>query len=312
MKKKIRFIFLFPLLAVICTTIFTSCDGAVNGMGGSPDYIFGQDDVAESLSDPYSKKIGSVYNTYVFHNFIGEDPDIILSTAKDDVSRYLELGVTYLQAQFDDFYDSVSERAGVKRYFAQFKIDFSDVPEIKEGHHSRERSDIEKIDYYFTKISEICEPVMTEILDNLTKSDEHDAMILCYRVLANEAYREAIGNNRNTDNTMMEKYNQERASIEVRWSENSFLKSISLERDLDSSLSSRHCARTADKLYTLLHNAANNMQGTNKVLDELSMKDLQYFITLTLNSSALAAMHDVTSSLLKHREEDCSMVIKLL
>ena len=301
-KKQSRFFFLFTLLAAICSCVLlTGCDGATTSTGATTR-IFGQDDTADSPSDPYSKKIGSVYNIYLFHNFIGEEPDIIPSTAKEDVKRYLEQGVTYLQSQFDDFYESVSDRAGVQRYFAQFKIDFSDVPEIKEGRCTRERSDCEKMDYYINLISEVCEPVMTEILNNLPKSDEHDAMILCYRVLANEVYREALGSSRNSSNTMMEKYNKERTAISALWDGNSFLKSISLESDLDPSLESRRCARTADKLYTLLHNAANSMKESNKILGELSMKDLQYFITLNLNASSLEAMHDFTAPLLKHEE----------
>lgn len=272
--------------------------------------IFGQDDTAASPSAPYSKKIGSVYNTYIFHNFIGEEPDIIPSTAKADVNRYLEQGVSYLQSQFDDFYESVSDRAGVKRYFAQFNIDFSDVPKIRQGHYSRERSDCEKMDYFVNKISEVCEPVMTEILNN--SKNEHDAMLLCYRVLANEAYREGLGNKRKSNNKMMDKYNQERADISVLWEVNNFLKSISLENDLDHRLESRRCARTADKLYTLLHDAANKMQQSNPILEDINMKDLQYFITLALNASSLAAMHDFSEELLKHDEEGCTLNVKIL
>ena len=301
-KKQIKSIILCAFVYAILFML-SSCTPTVNSTK--------KDNKPADPSAPYSKKIGSIYNTYIFHNFIGEEPDIIPSTAKADVNRYLEQGVSYLQSQFDDFYESVSDRAGVKRYFAQFNIDFSDVPKIRQGHYSRERSECEKMDYFINKISEVCEPVMTEILNNLPKN-EHDAMVLCYRVLANEAYREGLGNKRKSNNKMMDKYNQERADISVLWEVNNFLKSISLENDLDHRLESRRCARTADKLYTLLHDAANKMQQSNPILEDINMKDLQYFITLALNASSLAAMHDFTEELLKHDEEGCTLNVKIL
>ena len=257
---------------------------------------------------PYSKKIGTRLNVYVFHNFIGENPDIIPSTAEDDVRRYVDQGVIYLQKQFDDFYNSLSGRTGVQRYFARFKMDFSNLPEKNKKYGPGHKfSDCEKIDFYASKISGVCEPVMAEILTNLPNPAKHDAMILCFRVLANEAYKEGLGNFRKSDNEMMKKYNAERADILALWSKNSFLESVPLERDLDTTLESRRCARTIDRLYTLLYNATDNMQDSNKILRELSLKDLQNFITLALNASSLAAMHDFVSPLLKHEEENCTM-----
>ena len=232
-----------------------------------------------------------MYNTYVFHNFIGEEPDIIPSTFKDDVNRYLEQAVLYLQNQFDDFYASLDGRTGLQRYFSQFNVDFYDLSELKH-HPKHEVTDIEKLDFYIKKISDICDLVMTDIENNLTKTDEHDAFILCCRVLAHEAYREGIGSSRESENEMMEKYKNKRSEISALWSENQFVKSISLDKDLDSN----KCKRVADKLYTLLDYAKNQM-NEKPLLQELSIKDLQYFITLFLNVSSLTAMYDYISSL---------------
>lgn len=290
-KTTNRFIIHF-FLSLVIFIFFSACTFTSNNTK--------KDEAPGLPSDPYNRTIGSIYNTYIIHNFIGKEPDIISSTAKADVKRYLELAIDYLQNQFDDFYQSVSDRAGVKRYFAQFNLDFSDMPREGRHHHKHPLSECEQVDYYINKISEVCEPVKVDIIQNLSRAEESEAFILCFRVLINEAYKEGLGNNINSNSDMMKKYTQERAEISLLWNENNFLKSFSLDKDLDNSLESQRCHRIADKLYTLLHNATINMQASNTILAELSMKDLQYFITLALNIGSLTAMHDCATLFLNH------------
>ena len=255
-------------------------------------------------SEPYTKFIGTGgQKDYAFHNFMGEKPDIIPSTAKADVNRYFEQGAAYIQTQFADFYISLSGRADLQRYFAQFNLNFhSELQAQYHRRHNREISDCEKMDFYANKISEVCGLVLKDIADNLTAPGERDAFILCYRLLANEAYKEALGENRKTENEMTQKYKAERFALFELCKKNSFLSSISFDTDIDYN----KCRRLVDRLYTLLYKAAQNMREKSSLHDfSIKEKDLQDALNLALNASALSAMHDRVSDLLQH--EECRM-----
>lgn len=250
--------------------------------------------------EPYDKKIGNGQLTYyIFHNFMGQEPDIIPSTATADTESYLEKGILYLQTQYGSFSENLADRPNLQRYFAQ--VTFS--PEIKNNHHhKREYTVSEKMDYYINQISDSCELVMTDILENLDEPHEREAFILCYRVLANEAYWEGLGKVRESSNKMMEKYKLERASISDLWIKNQFLRSVDLENDIEN----RKLLNATGKLYTLIHNAVLNMQK-NSITEDIKLKDLQNFINLALTESSLKAMHDYTAKLLRHTEEECGI-----
>lgn len=99
---------------------------------------------------------------------------------------------------------------------------------------------------------------------------------------------------------MMDKYNQERDAVSALWTKNQFLKSTSLDIDLDR----YKCKGITGKLYTLIHNAVQNMQQTY-ITEEIKMADLQNVFNLALNISSLQAMHDYTADFLRHTAEDC-------
>lgn len=283
--KKIQAVILCAVLSASCgqSSGWTSSTG-----GGVKD------------SEPYTKFIGNgVSKDYAFHNFMGEKPDIIPSTAKVDVNRYFERGAAYIQTQFGDFYGSLSGRADVQRYFAQFNLNFnSELEEHFRRRHKREISDCEKMDFYVNKISEVCGLVLTDIMTNLTSPIEREAFVLCYRLLANEAYKEALGEKRKTDNAMTQKYQQERSAISELWQKNSFLRSVPLDNYTDY-----NSRRLVDRLYTLLYKAAQRMRETSSLRDfSIKEKDLQNAVNLALNASALAAMHDSVAELLQHNE----------
>ena len=251
-------------------------------------------------TDPYDKKFGNGQLTYyIFHNFMGQEPDIIPSTAAADTEHYLDKGIIYIQTQYDNFDESLQDRPKLQRYFAQVTF----TPEIKTTRRKREYTVSEKMDYYINQISVSCELVMTDIVKNLTEPQEREAFILCYRVLANEAYKEGLGSLRNeTDNQMMKKYKSEREAVSALWSENEFLKSVNLENDIEN----RKLLNTTGRLYTLIHNAVLNMQKST-ITEDIKIKDLQNLINLALNESSLKAMHDYTAELLKHTGEICSI-----
>ena len=264
---------------------------------------FAVDSFGRKQPEPYTKTIGSPpSNSYDLHNFIGEDPDIIPSTAKADVRRYLEQGTIYLQTQFDSFCNSLSDRPSLQRYFAQFRIDFFNLPEENRRHHRREISDCQRMDCCANKILEAYQLVLADILKNLKKPEEREAMTLCYRALANEAYKEGLGSNRKADNFMTQKYNQEKAAVSALWQNNSFLRSVPLDHDIEYN----KARRLVSKLYTLHYNAAQNMRENSSLRDfSILEKDLRGALNLALNASAIAAMHDCVVPLLNH--EECFM-----
>lgn len=83
---------------ILATFIFLNiiflveCDGTYNTSTQKKEDI--------KPSDPYSKEVGNgILTYYIFHNFIGEEPDIIPATANDDVENYLNNGVTIYALQ---------------------------------------------------------------------------------------------------------------------------------------------------------------------------------------------------------------------
>ena len=275
--------------AALTATLLTSCNPAVQFEYGETQL----EEQAVQLSEPYSKTIGN--RDYVFHNYIGEQPNIIASTAKTDVANYLDKGVSYLQKQFDNFNRSLINRPNLQRYFAQFDFDFSNLP-TKHYHH--EITAHEKMDDMVNKINDICTPILHDIASYLNTDEEREAFNLCYRVLANENYKEAIGVARDKDNAMMRKYSDEQAQISNLWSQNNVLKSVPLDRDIHAETFKYQ--RVTDEMDTLLLKSAMNMRDTT-LLQDIKLEDLQGVINLHLNISSLTAMHDLTTALLQHK-----------
>ena len=267
----------------------------------SSTFLYGQ-------STPYDKQYGDRFRgIYTFHNFIGEEPDIIAASAKSDLEKYLYHGVAYLQAQFNGFSQSVADRPNIQRYFAQITFN----PEIEQKHHRQnDLSAIEKLDYYINQLAESFELVMTDIINNLRDSDEKEAFVLCYRIMVNEAYREGLGKARNSNNAMMEKYKREREEVLELWNKNKFINGHSLVRDIDNPMTRSRYSSTIDKIAWLIKAANKDLHDKreyNNFYAELTEKDLWNFFNLTLNIGSLQAMHDYTAKLMRHKDEDCTI-----
>lgn len=255
----------------------------------------------EKLHKPYSKKIGNT-KAYTFHNYIGEEPSIYTGTAEADADYYLNEGVSYLQSQFNEFYQTLSNRPGLQQYFAQYNSDFTNLP-IRHGH--RETTANEKMDYLVNKISDTCIPILTEIANCSYNNADRKAFILCYRVLANENYKEAIGNARdNNNNDMMRKYNTEQAYISALWPQNDVLKSVPLNKDIYLDLDKFKYNRITAVMHTLL-SKSNPKICSNPLLQDITVEDLENVISLSLNARSITAMHDYVSTMSTH--ENCQM-----
>ena len=176
----------------------------------------------------------------------------------------------------------------MQRYFSQ--LTFKPIDQnVRHYFHTPNA----QMDYYINQISKSCELVMADIVKNLNQPADREALILCYRVLLNEAYKEGLGNKYNSNNPI---YNNEKDAIAALWANNSRLKSVVLDNDINKN----QCRQTVNKLYTLLYSAESKMHD-NSLWRDLKLKDLQAVIALSLNTSSLAAMHDYTAEFLNHQ-----------
>lgn len=233
---------------------------------------------------PYNKVIGN--KNYCFHNFIGQEPDIVDYTANKDVANYLDMGQEYVQGLFDKFQTSIQDRPDVANYFGRFELQ-------KTNRH--ERGVGKKIDNLANEITAPCGYYLADIIKNLDREVDREAFILCYATLANEAYREGLGNS--------EKYDARRGSIEHAWRQNDFTRSTEYNHDIDD----RKCRQTTNDMDILLDCAWRNMQYE---LDDLRIQDLRNVVIIALNTSSLEAMHDYTAENLEHTR--CDMQIDIL
>ncbi|MBS7401142.1 MAG: hypothetical protein KIG16_01350 [Eubacteriales bacterium] len=245
---------------------------------------------------PYDTQIGVTMATYTFHNFIGKKPDIISATAEDDLGRYVDQATPYLQNKFDSFTATLVGRPYLQRYFARFNLDFSQVP----THHHRETTNMEKLDYYTTRISDACAPVFADMVEFSDNAEHRQALILIMRTLTNEARKASTA--QNADLTA---YQTERAVIEAQWSQNSFLKSVDFDQDIDQN----KCRGITQKLYTLHYEINKNMER-DTVLADMKATDLQNMTNLYFLGVGLEAAHDYTADYTKHAH--CNKTIAVI
>ena len=250
------------------------------------------------LYEPYDIAMGN--GNYFFHNFMGEEPDIIEQTVTTDVERYLSAGQAYLQNLFADFNNTLIQRPTLQRYFRRFNYRVPNGNDHSNHHPDYNQKHGGDIDTTINQISAACEPIMADIVKNLNSETDRDAIIICYRVLGNEAYKEGLGEYRDNedDNVLMDKYQQEVAELKTACADN-----YNLSFNLENEINILHCRRITDNLDTLLNRAVLNMN--HSLNDELTIADLRKVINIALTTRSLEAMHDYTQDNLKHL--NCNM-----
>ncbi len=250
-----------------------------------------------SPDQPYNKTID--FGAYRFHNFLGKQPNIISSTATQDINNYIDMGVLYVENAFNEFQQSIDGRDGLVRYFTPVKFN----PDERRYPYTYHASPNAKMDGYINQIAGACEIVMTDMVRSLSTTEQKEDFILCLRALSLANYYETMGNQRNQNSPMMSKYSQELSSILAFWLNSQFLKSVDLVNDIENS----NCRRITDKLYTLLCYVKGNMPYSVNVsgLQNLTLKDLQGVINLTLLIPAWEGAHDYTATMQNHQH--CTM-----
>ena len=141
--------------------------------------------------------------------------------------------------------------------------------------------------------------IFADIIKNLPTRDERRAFQNCYRILANEAYKEGLGTSRNGSNSYMTKYQKEKDSI-VSSIEGGLIYDgyQSFQNiDLEQEYGANNFANITNLLDSLIDTAITNMNksaslGLNGGLES---QDLRQIVNLTIANQALTALHDRTA-----------------
>lgn len=268
--------------ALAAGVAFTGCEMPVNVSTGNTETV-----IPTGPEDPYNKIINW---DYVFHNFIGKEPNITELNAERKTEGYLNQGKEYLQKQFDDFQASIQDRPTLKKYFADFTYENATYYPGQNSHH---RTDYGKeMDLLTNRLAYVSEYYLNKIVENLYYEKDREAFYLCYATLANEAYKEGFGENFTKE--AKTKYDQERAKIKAAMEEHYDLRTINYDHDVDD----RNCKQNTDHMNILLGRAANYMYSETE--GEITAKDLRGIINASLCVFPLTSAHDYMQDYLHH------------
>ena len=128
-----------------------------------------------------------------------------------EVNYYLNLAETYNKGLVNNFETSLVNRPAAKNYFSnctnELKANSYYIDEIKPGGYN--------FDFLINVNNDATTYIFADIIKNLPTVDERYAFRECYRILANEAYKEGLGTSRNGSNSYMTKYQKEKDSIKL-------------------------------------------------------------------------------------------------
>ena len=208
---------------------------------------------------------------------------------------------TYNKGLVNDFETSLANRPAAKNYFSNC----TNALKANSYYHIDE---IQPGDYDFDSLININNDATTyifaDIIKNLPTSDERYAFQNCYRILANEAYKEGLGSYRNGSSALMTKYQKEKDSIalliEVGLIYDGFQSFQNI--DLEQEYGANNFANITNLLDSLIDTAITNMnQSASLGLNgELESQDLRQIVNLTTANESLSALHDRTANNLKH------------
>ena len=203
---------------------------------------------------------------------------------------------TYNKGLVNDFETSLANRPAAQNYFYEYtnalkSNRYYHINEIKPGNCD--------FDSLINRNNRQSTYIFADIIKNLPTSDERRAFQNCYRILANEAYKEGLGTSRNGSNSYMTKYQKEKDSI-VSSIEGGLIYDgyQSFQNiDLEQEYGANNFANITNLLDSLIDTATTNMnQSASLGLNgELESQDLRQIVNLTIANQALTALHDRTA-----------------
>ncbi len=266
------------IFCALCIMFCVACDGGTTGDGNNKEPT-----VSKNYATPTTENIG---NYFTIHKFVGENDQIGRGTAVQDVNHYLGEAETYIKGLANGFNqpEKFQPLINALQSNREYNVDGPDGAQ--------------KLDAIINGAFSPCEAYMVQIIDNLggyygnaeKNLFEREAFEQCYRVLANEAYYKGYGADRNK---VKDYYENEKKKLITVWSpeENEFLTA-----NLINVYQNNNFTPITYDIDSLLGKAASKM-GVNKM-------DLRKVVNIALAGESLHAMHDLTGSLLNHKQEN--------
>ena len=119
---------------------------------------------------------------------------------------------TYNKGLVNDFETSLANRPAAQNYFYEYTNAAlgNEYNNIENRHPGGSNFD------FLININNLnSKYIFADIIKNLPNIDTRRAFQNCYRILANEAYKEGLGTSRNGSNSYMTKYQKEKDSIKL-------------------------------------------------------------------------------------------------
>lgn len=249
----------------------------------------------EQYGIPYDVKLGN--GNYFVHNFFGQGGVSIDMNMAKGVNHYLDKGETYVKGLVSQFSDSLKDRPAAEEYFAQF---------INEEQNNQfQRLDEQSSNpYSFDKtIKGVAQPsvyIFENIIRNIDNNRDRTVFTYLYYALHTESYKYGLGSYANTPSSQKDIYEHNREIINNAWTASVINNYFDLNQDIDQ----QNCQQTTDEIDRLLNKAVKNMGN------DVTVRDLQQVINIAMTSNSLAAMHDRSTSALKHTS--CSAEINIV
>lgn len=293
-KNKLKNILKKSVKIGVAITLGTMLMGCPNPNG--PEKTGDEQDNSsnEQYDQPYDVKLGN--GNYFVHCFGGENTTTSINVAKG-INHYLGKGETYVKGLVTQFSDSLKDRPAAEEYFAQF---------INEEQNNQfQRLDEQSTNpYSFDKtIKGVAQPsvyIFENIIRNIDNNRDRTVFTYLYYALHTESYKYGLGSYANTPSSQKDKYEHNRERINNAWTASVINNYFDLNQDIDQ----QNCQQTTDEIDRLLNKAVKNMGN------DVTVRDLQQVINIAMTSNSLAAMHDLSTSALKHTS--CSAEINIV
>lgn len=287
------------LFCVVCMMLCAACESGTTDEKGDDN---NQENDVNKYSQPYDKTIGN--GDYNIHNFMGENPTFITDysnldaqakSAAKTVNAYLEKAKTYTNGLANKFEQSLNGRPAAQNYFSNIintmkGNSYFHIEELNPGSQN--------FDAAINKNFIAGKQVFTDIIKNLENNDEREAFEYCYRVLANETYKEGLGNYRNFNSPLMDNYETEKNKLISRFLSNTYLKDIDLT-NIYGKNNLKEFTPITNYTNVLLEKFVKNINAKQNL--DLQVSDMQQFINISLTLNSLGAMHDHSKTALTHK-----------
>lgn len=287
MKKGVKIGVMGTALAA-STMMFTGCPNP-NGPQ-NPDYpdkpgIEKPNPGDEQYGQPYDVKLGN--GNYFAHNFFGQGGVSIDMNMAKGVNHYLGKGETYVKGLVNQFSNSLKDRPAAEAYFAQF---------INEEQNNQfQRLDEQSTNpYSFDKtIKGVAQPsvyIFENIIRNIDNNRDRHLFRRCYETLSNEAFGYGLGHYKDVPSSQKDKYENVREDINNAWTTGVINNPFDLNQDIDQ----QNCQQITNEMDKMLARVVTSMGNG------VTVRDLQQVINIAMTANSLAAMHDLSTSALKH------------